>query len=91
MIIKLIEIKKKDGTASGWLQTKNRTPRNFDRSIAKQYVYFKDLPVSAEFTLNGDTCKKRSSRTMDLTYNGFTKWFYASKSDLCVVGQYSMI
>jgi len=91
MIIKSIEIKKKDGTSCGTINTINRTPRNFSRSIAKQYIYFKDLPVSATFTINGNTCKKRSSRTMDLTYNGFTKWFYAGQRDLCVVGQYSVI
>ena len=91
MIIKSVEIKKKDGTSHGTINKKRNTPRNFERSAAKQYICFKDLPVSTTFTINGNTCKKRSSRTMDLTYNGHTKWFYAGKRDLCVVGQYSVI
>jgi len=55
------------------------------------YAYFSELPVGALFSINGSACKKRSTRTHDLTYNGHTKRFYAAKNDLCVVGQYSRL
>lgn len=55
----------------------------------KQYVYFRDLPVGAEFVLNGNRCKKRSSRTADLVE--YDRWFYFGQRDLCIVGLYCVI
>ena len=54
--------------------------------MRKQYIYFKDIPLYREFTLNGYRYLKKSSRTAYIIrpdeYVGVWRWF--GKNDLCI-------
>jgi len=54
-----------------------------------QYIEFKELPVNAIFYLNGNKCKKQSSRTLSL--EEYNSWFYCSDTAICVVNNYSRL
>lgn len=58
-------------------------------NTARQYAYFADLPLHTEFVLNGNRCKKVSTRTAALLEYGRT--FYFGKRDLCIVGAHSRL
>ena len=55
--------------------------------MRKQYIYFTDIPVGCEFSLNGNRWLKKSTRTAciikPVEYTG--TWFYFSKKDLCIL------
>ena len=55
----------------------------------KQYVYFEELPLKTEFHLNGNTYRKRSSRTADLPE--YNRWFYFGRRELVIVGTHDRI
>lgn len=57
--------------------------------MARQYIYFKDLPTTAIFSLNGNRCKKQSSRTLKLL--DYNTWFYCTDKTVCIVGNYSAL
>jgi len=55
-------------------------------TMRKQYIYFKDIPLYREFSLNGYRYIKKSSRTAYIIrpdeYVGVWRWF--SKNNLCI-------
>lgn len=53
----------------------------------RQYVYFKDLPLNALFTYNGNKCKKVSSRTA--LYIEYNRRFYFGQNDICIIGSHN--
>ena len=55
-------------------------------NITRQYIYFNELPVSCEFSYNGNRYVKQSTRTAALPE--FNRWFYFGQRDLCVVSHY---
>lgn len=57
----------------------------------RAYAYFDELPVGTEFSLNGNKCKKRSTRTANFTWNGHTSWAYFRAKELCIVAPYSRL
>ena len=61
--------------------------------MQQQYAYFSELPVSAEFSKNGNRWIKQSSRTARIIkpaeYSDV--WFYFAKRELCTVGEHSRI
>jgi hypothetical protein len=56
-----------------------------------QYIYFNELPYGAEFSLNGNRWRKRSTRTAVMLkpvgYSGVCSYFV--QRELCTVGLHS--
>lgn len=61
--------------------------------MQKQYIQFKDLPVTSTFSLNGNEYIKQSKRTARILkpveYN--SNWFYFGKRELCIVNSHNKI
>lgn len=61
----------------------------------RMYALFSELPVTAEFTLNGNRYRKRSRRTAEFAGDtrrafGPRRWYFAMR-ELVVVGAYSRL
>ena len=59
----------------------------------KQYAYFKELPVNATFSLNGNQYLKKSTRTAGIVCpeEYANTWFYFAEKDLVTVGRHSRL
>ena len=59
----------------------------------KQFAHFSKLPLNTHFSLNGNTFKKRSTRTAEIVkpheYSG--TWFYFRKKQLVIVDLHSLL
>lgn len=57
--------------------------------MTRMYAHFEDLPIGTIYHSNGNTWRKRSTRTADLI--GYNRWFYWGKKELAIVGEYSKL
>ena len=58
----------------------------------KQYIYFNELPVGANFSLNGNQWRKRSTRTAEIVGSDYAgTWFYFKQRELAIVGLHSRL
>jgi len=58
-------------------------------TTTRQYAHFAELPLHTLFVMNGNLCKKVSTRTAQLVEYGRT--FYFGKRELCIVGSHSRL
>lgn len=61
--------------------------------MSKQYAYFKELPVTAIFSRNGNQYIKQSTRTAKIVkpVEYSNSWFYFGNRDLCIVNNHSRL
>ena len=55
----------------------------------QQYIYFRELPINASFSFNGNKYRKQSTRTAKLLE--YSRVFYFGQRDLCIVGRHNRL